>query len=377
MVLWTILFDVSISYGHMKVNWWQNTMSVKPKACEGCPAYESGRSFVPPIGPSDARLAIVGQGPGADEAQVGEPFVGAAGKRLNRWLVLAGVPRERIAIGNIVQCHLPGNRPPKAAEIAHCREAHVAPWLESLRALRVIVPAGMPATKEFLGKRAGASTVGTTHPLGDTTHDVGLRYVVPIVHPAAIVRGQWTADPVQPKFLRRAWEIAEANEPPRIADLGKPPPNGYIATRTDEVAYFCGEALRSKDTLYADIEGTGGILIGIGFWSSRRDEGIYIPLRDRAEPFWSEEDTRTVATWLDRVLASPEVGLVFHNGSSFDIPFLEDIGFTVRGYVDDTMVRAWGTYHESAKDLQSLAILYAGLPAWKHLSHVGDEGEGK
>jgi hypothetical protein len=270
-----------------------------------------------------------------------------------------------------VQCHLPKNRPPRPAEVEHCWKAHVEPWLTGLAALRVIVAIGQPAARKLVGPRAKQSTVGTTHL-------DGTRYVVPIVHPAAVVRGQWAHDPAQPKFLRRAWEIACADSPPNVADVGTAPPGGTIARTLADVSAWIGDVLAARATVACDIEGTGGVLIGIGFCRLDTLASMYVPFRNRAAPYWPDREvTRAVAYWVDRVLSEPTVGKVFHNGSSFDVPFLEGIGFEVAGYVDDTMIRAWATYHEAAKDLQSLGILYAGLPAWKHLSHVGDEGEGK
>jgi DNA polymerase len=346
----------------------------RPEACRGCPADIVASGFVPPSGPQDARLAIVGQGPGADEAATGEPFIGMSGRHLNKWLVKAGVPRERCAVSNVVWCHLPKNRPPTATEMRHCWEAHVGPHLRSLPELRVIAAVGIPAAQQFI-PGAKLKTAGTVAPFALDEREVR---VVPLVHPAAIIRGSWAHDPAQPLFLRRAWEIARAEQPPPLLDVSVPPPGGQIAKTVHEVARFLGEILIDKAAVACDIEGTGGILIGIGFARLDTLEAMYVPFRNKAAPFWSsEEDTRCAAEWVDRVLASEQIAKVFHNGSSFDLPFLEEIGFVVNNYADDTMVRAWATYHESVKDLQSLGILYAGLPAWKHLSNVGDEGDEK
>ena len=136
-------------------------MMTRPSTCEGCPAHATARGWVPPTGPSDAIMVLVGQGPGSDEATFGEPFIGPSGQTLDRWLVRAGVPREKVAIGNIVQCQLPGNREPKPREVQHCWRAHIRPWLNSLRNARVVVPIGVPAMKALMGKDATASIAGT------------------------------------------------------------------------------------------------------------------------------------------------------------------------------------------------------------------------
>lgn len=364
-----------------------------PPKCSGCPAIPSAEGFIPPSGPTDARLAICGQGGGTDEAALAEPWVGPAGRHLRKWAAKAGIPIEKCALTNVVWCHLQGNRKPTPKEVAFCWDAHVGPHLRSLPNLRVIVAAGVPAAQKFI-KGAKQSTTGTVarfllyetfKPLahyedgtvGPPETEDGYVYVVPIVHPAAIVRGAWEYDPAQPKYLRRAWEIATSEEPPNLLDVSTPPPGGKVAKTVHEVAAFLGDVLIDGCAVACDIEGTGGVLIGIGFTRMDNLAGMYVPFRDFAKPYWSEEDTHTAAEWVDRVLTSEDVAKIFHNGSSFDVPFLEEIGFVVNGYADDTMVRAWATYHEMPKSLQELAILYAGLNAWKHTSHVGDEGEGK
>jgi len=64
------------------------------------------------VGNPRARLMFVGEGPGSEEDRRGEPFVGAAGKRLDQWIARIGLRREDVYIANIVKCRPPGNRAP-------------------------------------------------------------------------------------------------------------------------------------------------------------------------------------------------------------------------------------------------------------------------
>lgn len=136
-------------------------MVEKPATCRGCPAEHDGKSFVRPIGPPDATLALLGQGPGETEAHNGMPFVGPSGQRLDSWLRRAGIDRSRCWVGNVVQCWLPGNRAPTDVEINRCRAAHWQPALDALPNLRVIVPIGVPAQRPYYGAQSGERNVGS------------------------------------------------------------------------------------------------------------------------------------------------------------------------------------------------------------------------
>ena len=137
-------------------------MLPKPTACEGCPAQEVGKGYVPGTGPADAEIAVVGQGPGAVEAGVGEPFVGPVGQRMRDWLVRAALNPHRVWLDNVCRCHLPGNREPSRAERAHCTAAYLTPTLRALPELKVVVAVGLPSAKSLLGnEKVTSSVVGT------------------------------------------------------------------------------------------------------------------------------------------------------------------------------------------------------------------------
>jgi DNA polymerase len=72
------------------------------------------------VGNPNARVMIVGEGPGRNEDLQGEPFVGAAGKLLNKYLDAVGIPREDVYIANILKCRPPKNRDPLPAEEDMC-----------------------------------------------------------------------------------------------------------------------------------------------------------------------------------------------------------------------------------------------------------------
>ncbi|AZH24682.1 uracil-DNA glycosylase [Haloplanus aerogenes] len=105
-------------------------------ACERCPALVESRSrIVNGVGPDDAALLFVGEAPGAQEDEEGEPFVGRSGSVLDDALRDAGLARADVRITNCVRCRPPENRDPHADELDNCAEfleaeiAHVDPDL--------------------------------------------------------------------------------------------------------------------------------------------------------------------------------------------------------------------------------------------------------
>src|SRR4030065_187092 len=88
--------------------------------CRKCRLWQGAKHAVPGEGPINAKVMIVGQNPGAEEDELGRPFVGRAGKFLNKVLTENGVKREELFVTNIVKHVTPQNRKPFADEVAAC-----------------------------------------------------------------------------------------------------------------------------------------------------------------------------------------------------------------------------------------------------------------
>jgi uracil-DNA glycosylase family 4 len=118
--------------------------------CTRCVLHKQGRKqIVFGVGDPKAELMFVGEGPGADEDEKGEPFVGRAGQLLNNMIKAMGIERESVYIANIVKCRPPGNRQPERDECATC-----SPFLMRQIAVvkpKVIVALGATAAKTLLG----------------------------------------------------------------------------------------------------------------------------------------------------------------------------------------------------------------------------------
>jgi len=88
--------------------------------CHKCPLGDSRTNLVFGVGNANAELMFVGEAPGADEDAQGEPFVGRAGKLLDKIIGAMGLKRSEVYIANILKCRPPGNRNPQPAEVVEC-----------------------------------------------------------------------------------------------------------------------------------------------------------------------------------------------------------------------------------------------------------------
>jgi len=149
--------------------------------CTRCPLAETRTQVVFGVGDPHADLMFVGEGPGADEDRIGEPFVGRAGKLLTTLIEGIGLTRDDVYIANVVKCRPPGNRDPLPFEIASCR-----PYLEAqldLIAPRVVVTLGNFATKLLLDTKVGITKLrGQQFPFREQS------VIIPALHPSAVLR---------------------------------------------------------------------------------------------------------------------------------------------------------------------------------------------
>jgi uracil-DNA glycosylase len=155
--------------------------------CALCP-YRT--NAVPGEGNPNARLVLVGEGPGATEDSTGRPFVGQAGNLLNGILEAIEVPRESVYITNVIKCRPPQNRKPLPDEIAAC-----IPYLH--RQLEIIRPKVILA----LGSTSAEAMLGVRKSLGELRNKVHTYNGIPLVvtyHPAALLRN--------PNWKKPTWD---------------------------------------------------------------------------------------------------------------------------------------------------------------------------
>jgi len=160
------------------------------KDCEKCNLHSTRTNFVFGTGNPEADLMLIGEAPGREEDLEGAPFVGAAGKLLDKMLAAISFKREDIFISNILKCRPPENRDPQPDEIEACK-----PHL--LQQIKLIQPKIICA----LGRISAQVLLQTKSALGQLRgkfHDFnGIKFLV-TYHPAALLRYQ--------QYKRPAWE---------------------------------------------------------------------------------------------------------------------------------------------------------------------------
>jgi DNA polymerase len=162
--------------------------------CLKCPLGSSRKSFVFGEGNPEARLMVIGEGPGADEDIQGKPFVGRAGQLLTDILKAIKFSRDEVFIANIVKCRPPANRTPFEDEITACK-----PYL--IKQIELIKPAfilclGTTAIQALLERK------GTLGSFRKNVFDFHGAKMMVTFHPAALLRN--------PNWKRDTWEDVQA-----------------------------------------------------------------------------------------------------------------------------------------------------------------------
>jgi DNA polymerase len=158
--------------------------------CQKCSLGATRNKFVFGTGNANAKVMVVGEGPGADEDAKGEPFVGRAGKLLTDILKAINFSREEVFIANVVKCRPPGNRTPTAEEMNTCM-----PYLK--KQIELIKPSlilclGLTAAQGILKKKDSLTN------LRGQIFSFENAKVMVTYHPAALLRN--------PNWKRGCWE---------------------------------------------------------------------------------------------------------------------------------------------------------------------------
>ena len=186
--------------------------------CDRCKLAKLGRTHVVfGVGNPHASVMFVGEAPGFNEDQKGEPFVGAAGKLLNDLLASAGLSRDEIYIANVIKCRPPNNRDPEPDEVETCKPF----LLQQIQMIRpkLVCTLGNWATQTLLERKVGISKVkAQAFYMKDFV-------IFPRLHPAAALHQGNLLDTLKEDF-KKLKEFLDRNtklaEPPSAAPAPAP-----------------------------------------------------------------------------------------------------------------------------------------------------------
>lgn len=321
---------------------------------------------MPGTGPKDCKIAIIGEAPGAYENAQLKPFVGPAGTVLEQCLHSAGLIRSECYITNVVKVQ------PKGSDIAPYYSATKGVftaegmrWVEELyeeldqTEANVLVPCGATALSALTGLSKIQKYRGyffESRGLKET------RKVLPTIHPAAALRGQYIFRHLIASDLRKAREHSTVRE------LRRPERQLVVEYGSVEEALEWLRYYETQQVVCTDIEVINFQVSCISFCS---DPAIScsIPIAGR----WSELEELQIWRGVQAVLGNPNSVKVLQN-AIFDIQFmLSECGVAIRGPIHDTMIAHSCMYPELLKGLGFLGSLYCGTQDyWKSLVRFDD-----
>src|SRR5262245_19534620 len=201
--------------------------------CTRCALAEGRTQVVFGVGSANADLMFVGEAPGFHEDQQGIPFVGQAGKLLDKLLGGIGLERSDVYIANVLKCRPPGNRDPMPEEIAAC-EPHL------FRQIELIQPSLVATLGNFATKLLSGKPLGITRVHGQPQEvALGASRVLlyPLYHPAAALYTPSMLEVLKQDFARipALLEEVEAAAPPSPP---QPPPTVHDAVEPVQLGLF-------------------------------------------------------------------------------------------------------------------------------------------
>ncbi len=189
------------------------------KVCTLCELSRTRTNAVPGEGDANARVMLIGEGPGWHEDQEGRPFIGNAGKFLTELLEKAGLRREDVFITNVVKCRPPSNRDPLPDEIHAC-SLYLERQIATIDPDVIVTLGRFSMAKYFPGER-----ISRIH---GQAKKLGNRLVVPMYHPAAALHQGNLRGEIEEDFAKLPKLLAE-RERERDAEVEREAPPRQIS----------------------------------------------------------------------------------------------------------------------------------------------------
>jgi len=169
------------------------------QSCLKCELGETRKNLVFGNGSSESKIMFIGEGPGADEDETGEPFVGRAGRLLTKMINSIGIDRQDVYITNIVKCRPPQNRNPSDTEISSC-----FPILK--KQIEIVNPKLIVTLGNFPAKTLIPNMPGITKIHGDI-FQFNNRTMLPTFHPSYLLRNR-SSMPLAWEDFKKITELA-------------------------------------------------------------------------------------------------------------------------------------------------------------------------
>jgi len=180
----------------------------KVKRCTSCPLYKGTNNGVPGSGNASADIMFIGEAPGFHEDRQGLPFVGAAGKLLDKSLAAINLKRDDVFIGNMIKHRPPSNRDPSEEELEACR-----PYIDAqIKAInpKIIVTLGRFSMGKFIPDVKISQVHGQARWVNFNDQKI---LVMPMYHPAAALRNGYMMGHFQADFQKLTQILKFLNDP--------------------------------------------------------------------------------------------------------------------------------------------------------------------
>lgn len=341
---------------------------------------------VRPTGPCPAKIMLVGEAPGEQEVERGEPFVGFSGQELNRMLQEAGIMRSACFVTNVVRVRPPGNdigtfiaerKSDVTPQHLYIRDKAVLPVVrDGLEMLKreielcrpnIIIAFGNVSLWALTGEWGITSWRGSVI---ECDLQLGLDYkpkVIPVYHPAAILR-QWSWRPIAVHDLRRAAKESKSRE------LIRPDYNFIIRPDYDTVLtvlhQLWEQVQQRPGKLAVDIETRAGHIACIGIAWSKLD-AICIPLMcvEQRDGYWPWEQETQIVYALYQLLTHPNCHVIGQN-FLYDAQYFYRWLHFVPNVKRDTMLSQHVLFSNLPKGLDFLSSMYC-----EHHRYWKDDGK--
>lgn len=349
----------------------------KPASCAGCLWENLSNGYACGTGPTNAKLAIIAESLGKNEAEQGIPLVGWTGQQANNFLRNHSVRREEVYIDNIVRCMppVPGKTvingkkvkekiPKQVADF--CFERHAKPALQYIKP-NVILALGDYSLKQLTGKKG----IGKWR--GSILHTPEYGKVVPTYHPSFLTKGDTAV--IWYPFID--FDFSRAIEESKSPDY-EPPTERYNLSPTLQQVKDFYDYVKLHKRVAIDIETSAGswwntAILCVGMYC--HDRGMAIPLLGKGgEWAWQKWVYPEVIQVINGILSDPTIHKIFQN-ENYDLQVLASNGFIIDSDYDrsavtahtDTMIQHHSVIAEKGvpHDLAFIGSIYTKIPFYK------------